>query len=209
MNKQQENNVFVVEGYEMVGKSEFISSYLDEALTYRPSYEDINLNNYVPGNSRSLLGLTVMDFLSQNPEIFKRDLVLDRGLLSGILYAQLYPENGTSIEEEMNNFVELYRKMNSKIIYLYHDNKDLAYQMFESSKTRATNDSAFDPNTFEEYWDTYVNADKLSRKYLDKYFVPEGVNYLEVPVSKSRDKYYVVNKLLKFLDNNSINGSNR
>ncbi|AMM44932.1 hypothetical protein SP15_134 [Bacillus phage SP-15] len=187
--------LYVLEGYEMVGKTEFIDSYLQHAFKFRPSYEDLNLREFIPGNSRSLLGVTVLDFLSQNPVLINRDMVFDRGLLSGLLYAKLYPQNGTNIEQDIDRFLGMYRMMDTKVVYLYHTDKEYARDMFESSKSRTTNDASFDPPTFDKYWDEFSRTHEWAIEILEKYFASSGVSYTMIPTIQARDEQYVKTKL--------------
>lgn len=185
--------LYVCEGYEIVGKSSFIEKYLSHAIKYRPSYEDLNLKDYIPGNSRSLLGVTVLDFLSQNPMLVNQDIVFDRGILSGLIYARMYPQNGYDIKNDISKFTKLYSEMGAVLIYLHHEDKELARQMFESSQTRETNDSTFDPATFEEYWEKYQQMHEWSVELINHYFMPAGIKCIFFTPSDNEE--YIKSKL--------------
>ncbi|WJZ23554.1 hypothetical protein LIS04_126 [Listeria phage LIS04] len=192
------NRLRVIEGYEMVGKTSFIETYLKDHSKYRPSYEDLGLSNYIPANSRSLLGITILDFLSQNPTLVQSaDLAFDRGILTGLQYYDMYPLNGSSINIYLDSFIEMYRKFNASIIYLKHTSKKHALDMFNSSQSRKTNDSAFDPETFEEYWNNYQQFYSKSKLLLNK-LESKGIPYIELSSSDVHDVEYVTSVLNSF-----------
>lgn len=153
-------DIFVVEGYEMTGKSTFIKKYLSDYAVYRPNYEGYDFDKYIPRNSRSLLGIELLNFIRNNPGVINKGVVLDRSLPSGIVYSKLYPFNGTPIDKkDIEKLVEIYKDVNAKIIYLYHPDSEYARKMYEASLKDSDHSDIYDKfESFGMYWGKYREA---------------------------------------------------
>ncbi|PJZ19743.1 hypothetical protein CEW46_21425 [Bacillus cereus] len=188
-------NIYVMEGYECTTKSSTIKKYFDgrDDMTYRPDYEGLNLDNYIPRNSRSLLGFEVLKFLKTNPVFFDYNrLAIDRGLISGLVYYEMYPLNGNSIEPIAAKLFELYKELHVKIVYHYHDDIEVAKKIFNNSLSREDGGDIYDDTEFAHYWIKYQTADKHFRAIMEKY----ELDVIPVPTSK-----VVANEDLSYLFN--------
>ena len=158
-------NIYVVEGFELSGKSTFIDKIMKEFKHYHATHD---LTDETIGRKDSwTIGYGVIDFLSQTAS--KDDLIaIDRGVFSSYVYEHLYNQGN---RDTINKVVDWYSrneffKNTVGHVRVSHYNKSTARRIFELSKSREVNpntlSSTYDKfSSFEEYWDRYQEAESL------------------------------------------------
>lgn len=172
------NPVYVVEGFDMVGKSFFMNYVMSDYKVYHATHD---LTDETVGRHNSwTIGYGVMDFLSQvGTDNLK--VVIDRGVSSSFVYKRLYGMDAEVCfpgELTIDRVVDWYSKnefFKSGVnhIHVCHLRKASARQIFEKSKTREVNPNALSAqmdrfSDFDEYWKTYLKAEELFTEVYDK-----------------------------------------
>lgn len=189
-NEIVDKKVFIVEGFDMVGKTTAIKNFLPDYDTYFANHD---LTDKVVGRDKSwVIGYGVLDLLSQ---IHSRDikLVINRGVASSYVYSILYDDQ-SSLDERV---LQWYRHNDFFVnqvghIYVSHFNEVSARQIYENSLHRETNPNELSAkydrfNSFEEYWELYQEADRLFNQTYRKL----GINPLRIVTLENYE--YLIN----------------
>lgn len=98
--------IIVVEGWDCVGKS-FILDTLSKSLgapVYRPNYNYWQ-DHQLPQNLRWIIGAGIFDLISSKSVHLENQLLIDRGILSGMIYTS--PAVGIGYKNLLDNFPKM------------------------------------------------------------------------------------------------------
>lgn len=165
MIKGLDKPVYVIEGFEMVGKSTFAKVFLPE---YKLYHADHDLTDAVIGRHNSwTIGYGVMNFLSHTLNAYTDKFVIDRGVASSIVYPALFNQEQTLSPEVIRWYRTdpFYRDYVGHLLF-YHKSKETAKVIWDRAKSRPASinelsrqyDSFSD---FEDYWTKYQEAQSL------------------------------------------------
>lgn len=172
--KDISSNLLICEGFELLGKTKFIKENFSDSIYmyYRPSYDTMSIDEYLPRNERWQLGLSVLDFLGQNIDrLDNKVLILDRSFPSHYVYSRLYPTHKPSINESgiYDRYISLYKKLYGSMFYFYHDDKDFAEYIYKKGMKRTQLDIYDNFTTFDKYWKVYQEANTKFIEFFTKY----------------------------------------
>lgn len=160
-----EKPVYIVEGFDILGKTTFIDTVMKSYSKYTASHDVTD--STIGRNNSWAIGYSILDFLSQVPVSSK--VIIDRGIFSSIVYACLY-EPYIPISEEVIKWYLNSEFFNSKVghIYLTHRDKNTARRIYEIAQKRVRSTNAITDkydsfSDFEHYWETYLKFDKAYR----------------------------------------------
>ena len=155
-------NIYVVEGFDMVGKTSFIKKYMSRYNYYRPTYEMYDIS--VGRKDSWLASCTVIDYLKNMEKPTKT--VIDRGLFSGQVYSRIY--NNKFLDNKILDFFKKDNYFCKEVghVYLRHRDVNTAREIFESAKKREVENNEITKSldnfrTFDYYWTYYTNADLM------------------------------------------------
>lgn len=168
-------SVYVVEGFDMVGKNFFVDKFMPEFSLYHANHD---LTDETIGRHESwAIGYGVMDFLFQIQETSKIKVVIDRGVSSSFVYKALYEGNLDS-NDHILTVVNWYSrndffKKSVGHIHVCHYNKASAKRLYEISQSREKNPNEVSAqmdrfSSFDEYWEYYTEAEDLFREVYRK-----------------------------------------
>lgn len=174
---QNANNIILVEGMDMTGKSTFVKRKVPNYFTSYECHHDLTDKTVGRENSWTI-GYGIIDFLQQmcsDPcnNLMNCNVVINRGVFSSYVYGRLYQNNlldETVIDFYKNND---FFKYDIDHVYVRHHSLDTAERIFESSKTREVADTEISRkydkfNSFRDYWVYYNMADQLFKEVYDK-----------------------------------------
>ena len=166
-------DIIILEGYECTGKSTTAKVLRNNmyASTYRPSYEQLNIDEYLPRNERFLLGIAVIDNFLQNKRKNTPPLLLDRGIFSSIVYGNFYSlsdEELTVLQKGVESMRTLFDKCRVLVIYKYHPDIDSAKAVHEAMMKYRSSDmiDKYDDTDFDKYLENYT---KFNKMYIDSF----------------------------------------
>lgn len=181
--------VLIVEGFESVGKTHFINSISstshdvkvwDPRKIYDLSSDSTKI---VPYEYRYVLNLALID-LAMNNLLTDNLVVVDRGLISGVVYSVAKGQDNNVLSLEFLNIVkELYTSGLVHNIYIKHDNKDTAYKLYDCSLNDNSVKESYDRfSGFDEYYSEHAKFDRLFSHYLktlcgNNYTVLSSIDY--------------------------------
>ena len=163
------NNYYIVEGFDMVGKTRFLAENLSD---YKVYYCNHGLSDETVGRHNSwVIGYGVLDFLSQ---ICPEDrIVINRGVASSYVYKRLY--DGHYLDQRILDYYKNNEFFCRKVGHLWirHHSADTAEQIYGFSQSREKNpnelSAQFDRfNSFSDYWVYYKRAEALFLEVYDK-----------------------------------------
>lgn len=159
-------DVIVVEGYDGVGKSTFIRGLLDTlgAKVYRPNYNYWQTVGLAP-DQRWIIGASFFDFVNSGTIDFHRPLIIDRGILSAMVYNS--PRLG-------KGYLQLIKDSNLSVLHVIVSTDRDSYDQYK--KMRGV-EGAVVP------YEVVVQKTKL---FVD-YAVLLGLDYLTVSTKYSED----------------------
>ena len=166
--------IYVCEGFDAVGKDTFIEKCLGElAPNYGPTYEVFD--KYLLRDDAWLIGLAIVDLLSQSNLIKSSNVLLNRWLPSSYVYARLKARDSQDEildQEVIAKFLEIindYTTLDGEdifpqvtIYHVSHESKESARVIYNRSLNRPDNESFDDFNSFDDYWVRYCDAERLS-----------------------------------------------
>lgn len=151
------NNVCIIEGFDIVGKTTYAKEYLSNYRLYE--YDHTIIDNTVGRSKAWMPGYSIIDFLSKTDN--KKKIVLNRGICSSIVYNKL--SNMEEIPEDIIEYYKHSKYFHDKvdILYFYHKSKSSAELLYTSSLSREVNSNKINQsydrfNSFEDYWETYL-----------------------------------------------------
>lgn len=160
------SNIKIVEGFDIVGKTTYMNKVHSNSKVYHCNHD---LSDITIGRHNSwALGYGIIDFLSQVK--INDEILIDRGVISSAVYAELYDSPLDSHVLEWYAGCEYFKKCIDHI-YIRHYDETSARKIYEFAQSRKVNpnplSAKFDKFTsFENYWSTYRHADQL---FLDTY----------------------------------------
>lgn len=166
--------VYIVEGYDMVGKSYFLNNILKERYERDDEYivlQDFKSkfgyvdNKYGISTKQAwLIGASWIHMLvnMKNSGNLNCDVYIDRGILSNVAY------DGDN-EYLRTHYISDMRVLDAKVLYLKHGNLASAKTNYQMSKVDSgrTNDRFDDFKSFEDYMKSYENYDKKFMKAVE------------------------------------------
>ena len=163
-------DIYIIEGFDMVGKSTFIEKYMDKFNLYYPTHD---LTDKTIGRNNSwVIGYSVIDYLKQLSE--RPRTVISRGVMSGQVYSRIYGNKflDNCIIDYFKNDEFFCKEIGH--IYLRHRDVESAKKMFEASKSREKNSNEVSAKldnfrTFDYYWTYYTNADLIFNDMYSKF----------------------------------------
>lgn len=168
------NNVYIIEGMDMVGKNTFVEENLPGYKLYQCRHD---LTDQTVGRDNSwTIGYGVVDFLEQlgvcKDSKLKNGVVINRGVFSSYVYARLY--NNTYLDKKVLDWYKNNEFFKETIghIYIRHFSPETAQVIFEKSRLRAQDSNEISRkydkfNTFNDYWYVYNMADRLFKEAYD------------------------------------------
>lgn len=183
------NNICIVEGFDMVGKSFFMKNFMPEFSIYHANHD---LTDQTIGRHNSwAIGYGIIDFLSQTG-IGKTKVVIDRGVGSSYVYKMLYEGSSDLISEVVKWYSEdEFFKESVGHIHVCHYNRASAKVIYAKSQSREENPNKISAQfdkflSFDEYWEFYEVAEDLFKSVYEKL----GIKPIVV---KSFNGGYVIN----------------
>lgn len=174
MNKMEANNIILLEGFDMVGKSTYAKQHFP---SYFNIYEcDHDVTDKVIGRSNSWsIGYGVVDFLQKaltNSMTNNLNVIINRGVFSSYVYKRLY--EGTLLDSSIINWYKnnSFFRNNIKHIYVRHKDINTAQSIYEASQLRKVPNNPITKsldnfNSFRDYWALYTIADSLFTEIYD------------------------------------------
>lgn len=172
------NNILLVEGMDMVGKSTFVEKKVPHYFTTYECHHKLTDETIGRENSWAI-GYGVVDFLEQmindhrQNNLMNCNVAINRGVFSSYVYTRLY--NNKNLDPRILDYYKDNEFFKNFIqhIYIRHHNADTARIIFEKSQQR---DKIVDTeisrkydtfNTFSDYWIFYNTADQLFKEAYD------------------------------------------
>lgn len=161
--KMFDKDIYVVEGFDRVGKTSFMKKELPDFYIYHATHD---LTDQTVGRNNSwVIGYGVMDFLQQVHEL--QEIVIDRGVFSSYVYQRLYGPKGV-LDPRVLDYYKNNKFFHEDVghIYVRHHDVDSAREIYIKSQSREKNpnqlSNKYDQfNTFDDYWKLYSMADAL------------------------------------------------
>lgn len=174
---QNANDIILLEGMDMVGKSTFVDKKFPNYFTTYECHHQLTDETVGRDNSWTI-GYGIVDFLQQmyqdfcNNNLMNCNVVINRGVFSSYVYKKLY--NNKNFDSKILDFYKNneFFKNDIEHIYVRHHNLETAEAIFESSKSREVADTEISRkydnfNTFSDYWIYYCTADQLFKEVYD------------------------------------------
>lgn len=171
-------DIYVVEGFDLVGKGAFIEKYMDKFMIYQADN-----NKAINDTNRWVADLSVLNFLEQ---MYKSRLaarlqprvILDSSILSSQVNLRIF-QNKMPDQNILKQFKE-YKYFTEEVghIYLKHKSIENARIIFDKYKSipnpnEATKKSLDKFKTFDAYWLFYSSAEQMyARFYQDLGIMP-------------------------------------
>lgn len=163
--------IYIIDGFDMVGKTSYIKSNLKGAKYWHPTHD---LTDSTIGRVSSWsLGYGVLDFLSQTS--LDQDIVIDRGVASSYVYNLLYIHK--KLPKEVIQYYRDWKWFHKEVKYIHirHSSENSARKIFSRGQTRGTAQNELSAKydrfrNFDQYWDRYLEAEKL---FTEAYFLLE------------------------------------
>lgn len=163
-------SICIVEGFDMVGKSLYVSRFMSKYKQYTPNHD---LTDMTVGRGKSwVIGYGIIDFLSQVHDDNNSNVVINRGICSSIVYGDIY-ENGEVGPETISYYKNSkFFHENVDILYFCHSSKNIAEIIYNKSQSRSVNPNEISAKydkfkSFEDYWKTYCEFDEAFRRSFD------------------------------------------
>lgn len=165
MAKVKKNNIYIVEGFDGVGKDYYISKNLADKSFYRPNYDVYD--RFFGRQDSWCIGFSIFDFLSKFTKT-KNEVVINRCIASSLVYSELY--NGKlHLHPDLNKLIDFYKKnkhfQEANHIHISHKDYDTALCMYEELSRRDFKEELDNFEGFAEYWKRYCEAESLYSKY--------------------------------------------
>ena len=164
------NDIVVVEGFDMVGKTHFMNTYseFNNYSYYHPNYYTVD--KVLGRDNAWTIGYGIFDMLSSLPASRLPSLLIDRGVLSSYVYGKMF---NTELPEEVIMYYKdsnFYHELVDNII-VRHSSKKSASKLYDLSKSRIVDNdisSKYDTySSFEDYYSNYLRSMDLFREACD------------------------------------------
>ena len=172
-------SISIVEGFDMVAKSLLINT-IDKTFmrvnipstVYRCNYDIID--KHLGRNNAWVAGYSALDFVSNMNGSLNLNIIFDRSFPSSWVYDKLYGNGNLVTDDIIDSYLRELEGLDHKVYYVRHLNKDSAKRIYESrDKVDVLDNFA----SFEAYWETYIEADKLYREFFRTYNIEPLVFY--------------------------------
>lgn len=162
----------IVEGYEMTGKTTRISNYVKEGKLCLlnatksfglrdPNDEELYINSWELTYPQSwIIGASIFKLgaLGYNFD----DLVLDRGIISSLVYHKMRKNSNVTYLENYIKDIIKYSESNEVIIEIMkHESMESAYEIFKKAKAERKFTDSYDDKDFDDYWVNYITYTAL------------------------------------------------
>lgn len=171
------SKITIIEGFDITGKTTYIKSMKDKLIfsQYKEKFGATSTKGMygIGYNNLWIIG-ALLSHLGVNKMLTEKEIVLDRGILSTLVYGKF--QKGYKASNYIETYIQDIKDSNSKIIYFYHETKETAMYLFNKSRKERLNSDEYDNfSDFKNYWDQYTifhTEFKLQIKRLQK----EGVD---------------------------------
>lgn len=163
--KDYKNNIYIVEGFDGVGKDYYVEHNFPDKDFYRPNHE---LFDQFLGRQESwVIGCSIFDFLSRLDRT-KVEVVINRSIASSLVYSELY--NGRlHIHPKLDKLIEFYKNnrhfQEANHIHICHADMASARKIYQMTTQRPDNEEYDIFDGFDEYWKRYSLAETMFSKY--------------------------------------------
>ena len=159
------NSIYIIEGYDGVGKDYYVKNNLSEKDFYRPNHE--LLDKFISRNDSYLVGFSIFDFLSRIRKTGV-EVIINRCIASSLVYSELY--NGRlHLHPNLDELIEFYKNnrhfQEANHIHVCHSSMESARKIYNLMSNRSDNEELDEFDGFLDYWKCYCNAELAFSKY--------------------------------------------
>lgn len=169
--------ISIVEGFDRVGKTKLIKdlctlySEYDKVISYKPPYRGLELkfDKTVAG---WILGYSFLDSLIQMKlNNVNYHVVMDRHIASSWVYNRIYGKgsdvNDSVVQEDLR-LLDYFTDVGH--FYVTHSDKESAMDIYKATSNKETHTDPLDQfDGFNEYWNSFINADRLFKEFYSKF----------------------------------------